>query len=305
MIDQHISVVANELELNTTQVEATAFLLQESATVPFISRYRKEVTGSLDEVAITAIRDRLDQLAELDKRRDAVLKSLIERDLLTDELKGQVNTARNLAKLEDVYLPFRPKRRTRATMAREKGLEPLAALLLAQTSDPPIDPEDSAKEYIDGEKGVATADDALAGARDIIAEMVSEDEKARDRMRRLFVQKATIRSKLIKGKEEEGAKFKDWFDWEEPAARAPSHRVLAMRRGEKERFLTLRVLPPEEDALSLLQGLFVRGGSSAAQQVALAVQDSYKRLLGPSMEATVMATARCTLSDGARLGLTG
>ena len=285
MIDQHISVVANELELNTTQVEATAFLLQESATVPFISRYRKEVTGSLDEVAITAIRDRLDQLAELDKRRDAVLKSLIERDLLTDELKGQVNTARNLAKLEDVYLPFRPKRRTRATMAREKGLEPLAALLLAQTSDPPIDPEDSAKEYIDGEKGVATADDALAGARDIIAEMVSEDEKARDRMRRLFVQKATIRSKLIKGKEEEGAKFKDWFDWEEPAARAPSHRVLAMRRGEKERCLSLRVVPPEEEALSLLQGLFVRGGSPAAQQVALAVQDSYKRLLGSSMEA--------------------
>ena len=285
MIDQHIALVASELDLRTEQVESTAFLLQESATVPFISRYRKEVTGSLDEVAITAIRDRLDQLAELDKRRDAVLKSLIERDLLTDELKEQITGARNLAKLEDVYLPFRPKRRTRATMAREKGLEPLAALLMTQTTDPPIDPEAEAKKYIDDEKGVATVDDALAGARDIIAEMVSEDEKARDRMRRFFVQKATIRSKLIKGKDEEGAKFKDWFDWEEPAARAPSHRVLAMRRGEKERCLTLRVVPPEEEALSLLQGLFVRGGSAAAQQVALAVQDSYKRLLGPSMEA--------------------
>jgi len=285
MIDQHVSLVANELDLNTAQVEATASLLEESATVPFISRYRKEATGSLDEVAITAIRDRLDQLAELDKRRDAILKSLIERDLLTDELKGQVKGARNLAKLEDVYLPFRPKRRTRATMAREKGLEPLAALLMAQTSDPAIDPDGEAQKYIDDEKGVATADDALAGARDIIAEMVSEDEKARDRMRRFFAQKATIRSKLIKGKETEGAKFKDWFDWEEPAARAPSHRVLAMRRGEKERCLSLRVVPPEEEALSLLQGLFVRGGSPAAQQVALAVQDSYKRLLGPSMEA--------------------
>ncbi len=285
MNDKHIALIAGELDLKTAQVQATASLLGEDATVPFISRYRKEATGSLDEVAITAIRDRLGQLAELDKRREAILKSLAERDLLTGELKKQIVGAENLAKLEDVYLPHRPKRRTRATMAREKGLEPLAALLVAQRNDPPIDPIEEAARFVNDEKGVATADDALAGARDIIAEMVSEDEGARDRMRELFRRSATIRSKLVKGKEEEGAKFKDWFDWEEPAARAPSHRVLAMRRGEKERFLTLRVLPPEEDALSLLQGLFVRGGSSAAQQVALAVQDSYKRLLGPSMEA--------------------
>ena len=285
MNDKHIALIAGELDLKTAQVQATASLLGEDATVPFISRYRKEATGSLDEVAITAIRDRLGQLAELDKRREAILKSLAERDLLTGELKKQIVGAENLAKLEDVYLPHRPKRRTRATMAREKGLEPLAALLVAQRNDPPIDPIEEAARFVNDEKGVATADDALAGARDIIAEMVSEDEGARDRMRELFRRSATIRSKLVKGKEEEGAKFKDWFDWEEPAARAPSHRVLAMRRGEKERCLSLRVVPPEEEALSLLQGLFVRGGSPAAQQVALAVQDSYKRLLGSSMEA--------------------
>jgi protein Tex len=277
--------IAAELNIGTPQVAATALLLGEGATIPFISRYRKEATGSLDEVAVTAIRDRLAQLAELDKRRDAILKSLTDRGLITDELKAKVEAAATLAVLEDIYLPFRPKRRTRATVAREKGLEPLAQRIFAQ--DEALDPLGEAAAFVDPEKGVADAEEALAGARDIIAEWVNEHEEARARMRALFAEKATFQVKVIAGKEAEGNRYQDYFAWEEQAAKAPSHRILAMRRGEKEEFLALRVLPPEVEALSLLTSLFLRGKGPATEQCRLAVEDSYRRLLSNAMETEI------------------
>ncbi|MFN2167857.1 MAG: Tex-like N-terminal domain-containing protein, partial [Anaerolineae bacterium] len=231
MNEQHISVIAQELNLTTAQVRAAAELLEDGATIPFIARYRKEATGSLDEVAVSQVRDRLEQLAELQKRREAILKSLEENGHLTDALHTAVEDAESLSQLEDLYLPYRPKRRTRATMAREKGLEPLAQLIFAQQG---CQPAAEAAGYLDEEKQVATADDALAGARDIIAEWVAEDGQARERMRALFETSATLRSRVATGKEAEGAKYRDYFEWEEPAAGAPSHRILAMRRGERE-----------------------------------------------------------------------
>jgi len=282
----HIVKIATETQANPHQVKAVAGLLAEGATIPFIARYRKEATGSLDEVALTTIRDRLDQLAELDKRRDAIVKSLEERNLLTDDLQKKLNAAQTMAVLEDLYLPFRPKRRTRATVAREKGLEPLALFLLAQ-DNPDVAAE--AAKFVDAEKGVADTDEALQGARDIIAEIVSEDAQARARMRELFLDKGVCESKVLKDKEAEGAKFKDYFDWREPVGKAPSHRLLAMFRGEKEGFLSLNIAPPEEDGVALLTGQFLKAANPAAAQVGLAVQDSYKRLLAPSMETEVRA----------------
>ena len=276
----HINKVARELSLNPGQVKSTAELLEQDATVPFISRYRKEATGSLDEVEITAIRDRLGQLAELDKRREAILESLTERELLTDELNQQILAAETMAVLEDIYLPYRPKRRTRATIAREKGLEPLALVILAQKADPAAE----AAAFVSEENGVASVEEALAGARDIIAEIVSEDQQARADMRELFTHNSSISAIVAKGKEEEGAKYKDYFDWSESAANAPSHRILAMMRGENEGFLRLHIAPPEDNALNRLQSQFVTGSNPASEQVDLAVQDSYKRLLAPSME---------------------
>ncbi|MEW6117829.1 MAG: Tex family protein [Nitrospirota bacterium] len=281
MNEAHSAKIAQELNLALKQIKAVAALLEEGATVPFIARYRKEATGSLDEVIITAVRDRLVQLGELDKRREAILKSLEERNLLTDELKEKIDAAETMVGLEDVYLPYRPKRRTRATIAKEKGLEPLAQIVFAQDER---DPATEAAAFVDTEKGVATVEDALAGARDIIAEWVSEDQNARAKMRELYMTRGVFRSKVITGKEVEGIKYKDYFEWEEPVAKAPSHRILAMRRGEHEGFLVLRIMPPEEEALALLAALFVKGDTAASQQVKLAVHDSYKRLLSLSME---------------------
>ena len=281
MNHDHNSRIAEELKLRPEQVARTVELLDEDATVPFIARYRKEATGSLDEVQITAIRDRIQQLRELDKRREAILASLEERDLLTDELKAEIDAAETMAVLEDIYLPYRPKRRTRATIARERGLEPLAEMLFEQEN---IDPEKEAEAFVDPEKEVPTVDDALSGARDIIAEWVNEDTAARAELRDLFVHEATIRSKVVTGRETEGAKFKDYFDWEEPLATAPSHRILAMRRGEDEDILSLRIEPAEENALAILEDTFVVSDNAASNQVLLAVHDSYKRLLGPALE---------------------
>lgn len=290
MNEVHIPKIAQELSLTIKQVQATADLLNEGATVPFIARYRKEVTGSLDEVSITAIRDRLHQLEELDKRREAILKSLEDRGQLTDELKEKILSAESLVILEDIYLPYRPKRRTRATIAKEKGLEGLAQRLFLQDD---MDPIVEAAGFIDPEKGVDSVEEALAGARDIIAEWINEDQTARARMRDFYASKAVFKSKVILEKQIEGIKYKDYFDWEEPVRSAPSHRILAMRRGEKEGFLTLRVLAPEEEALEILERLFVRGEGLASQQVRMAVQDSYKRLLSSSMETEVrMATKK-------------
>ncbi|MGA8280855.1 MAG: Tex family protein [Desulfobacterales bacterium] len=278
---EHIATISAELNIATQQIDAVADLLAQGGTVPFIARYRKEATGSLDEVAITAIRDRLHQLEELDVRKAAVLKSLETNGHLTDELKEQVSAAPTLAVLEDLYLPFRPKRRTKATVAREKGLEPLAREILEQSGR---DPVQLAAAYVVPQKGVESVDAALEGARHIIAEIINEDPRARDRMRELYVRKGIIRSQVATDKETEGAKYRDYFDWNEPAATAPSHRILAMRRGEKEDILNLAMLPPETEALALLEDLFVNGDDPDAAQVRLALNDGYRRLLSRAME---------------------
>ena len=282
MNEAHIQKIAGELKIQPRQVLATARLFAEGATVPFISRYRKEATGSLDEVAVTNIRERLISLADLDSRRESILKSLAERNLLSDALKTAVNTADSVTRLEDIFQPYRPKRRTRAIIAKEQGLEPLADLLFQQQSA--ADPQAEAAKYVSTEKGVADIAAALAGARDIIAERVSDDAIARAKLRELYWSAGVVKSKVLSDKLEAGAKFKDYFDWTEPVGKIPSHRLLAIRRGEKEGFLMLRITPPEADALLLLEPLFVTGKGAAAEQVRLAVQDSYKRLLGSAIE---------------------
>ncbi|MHC4493658.1 MAG: Tex-like N-terminal domain-containing protein, partial [Planctomycetota bacterium] len=287
-MSDNVSLVARELDVRAEQVRATAGLLADGATVPFIARYRKEATGSLDEVAITTIRDRLAQLTELDKRRDAILGSLRERELLTDELAGRLARARTPTELEDVYLPFRPKRRTRALIAREKGLEPLARLLLDQTGER-ID----VLAYVDPDRGVADREEALAGARFILAERVSEDGDARAELRHLFAAKARLTSTVVKRKRDEAAKFRDYFDWSEPLARAPSHRILALLRGSNEGFLTVHARPDETEALAALERRYLRGrGGFAKKQVRLALHDAYKRLLLPALERETLKAAK-------------
>ena len=281
MNPRHHQLIAKELDIALGQVERTSTLIDEGATVPFISRYRKEITGSLDEVAVAAIRDRLEQLLELDKRREVILKSLEENGHLTAELNDAVNAAESLTRLEDIYLPYRPKRRTRATIARERGLEPLAESLFAMKG---IDPLTEAAAFVDPEKEIANVDDALAGARDIVAEWISEDPKIRERLRALYLKSGVIRSKLVSGKEAEGAKFRDYFEWEEPIGRTPSHRVLAMRRGEKEGILALRIEPPETDAIAVLSSLVLKGTGPDVDQVREATEDSYSRLLSNALE---------------------
>src|SRR4051812_21618943 len=223
MID-HYKKLAAEFSVAEKQVATTVELSDGGATVPFISRYRKELTGSLDEVQVAAIRDRVQQLRELDKRREAILNSLTEMGKLTPELEKQINEAETMVALEDIYLPYRPKRKTRASIAREKGLQPLADALLAQNK---FNVTAEAEKYIDEEKGVKDAEEALGGARDIIAEFIGENAEVRTKLRELFMEKGSFKSKVIPGKEVEGQKYKDYFDWEEPVKTAPSHRILA------------------------------------------------------------------------------
>lgn len=282
MLEKHLLQIVQELSLQPRQVAATAVLLEEGATVPFIARYRKERTGELDEVQITQIRDRMNDLAELDKRREAIIGSLTERKLLTEELQVKIDAAKTLSVLEDLYLPFRPKKRTRATIAKEKGLEPLADVIWEQAAS--TDPEAEAAAYVSVEKEVPDVAAALAGARDIIAERINDSAEARAAMRQLYLTKGVLKSKVVFDKEAEAVKFKDYFDWSEPVANCPSHRFLAIRRGEAEGMLFSRITPPEEEALAILDHLFVKGAHPAAQQVRLAAQDCYKRLLGFSME---------------------
>ncbi|MBU0697267.1 MAG: RNA-binding transcriptional accessory protein [Bacteroidetes bacterium] len=281
MSQQHIFLVAQELSVGSKQVEATLNLLDEGATVPFISRYRKEVTGSLDEVQVAAIRDRVQQLRDLDKRKEAILKSIEEQGKLTPELKQQVLGAETMTSLEDIYLPYKPKRKTKASVAREKGLEPLALSIFEQDQK---NPDEEASAFIDEEKGVSNSEEALQGARDIIAEIISENADARTKMRDLFFNKGIYKSEVLKGKEAEGIKYKDYFEWSEPVKTAPSHRILAMRRGEKELILKLDALPEEENAIQILDTQFITGNNKKSQQVKLALEDGYKRLLKPSME---------------------
>ncbi|MGE3309720.1 MAG: Tex family protein [Limisphaerales bacterium] len=291
MNERFVARIASELQVPASKVAATARLLAEGATVPFIARYRKEVTGSLDEVAITSVRDRMTQLVELEQRRETILKSLEERNLLTDDLRTAVGGADTLSALEDIYAPYRPKRRTRATIAREAGLEPLADQLISEQAT--LDPVTAAAPFVNPEKQVADADAALAGARDILAERVSEDAMARSRLRELYWKAGTVRSRVVHGKETEGSKFKDYFDWTEPVEKIPSHRLLAIRRGEEEGILLVRVCPPEEEAIALLEPLFVKApGKPAGEQVRLAVADSYKRLLGFAIEGEVRLEAK-------------
>ena len=297
MNEQHIQTIAVELSVKAPQVLATAALLEDGATVPFIARYRKEKTGTLDEVAIAAIRDRLTQLQELDARRETILKTIAEQGKLTDELKAKIEAAQTMTVLEDLYLPYKPKRRTRATIAKERGLEPLAELIFAQT--PEVQPEQEAQAYVDAEKGVESVEQALAGARDIIAEWINEHQEARVRIREYYAKQGQYTCKVIKGKEEAGFKYENYFDWEEPLVKAPSHRVLAMRRGEKEGYLRLRVTISEQDALYLLETLFMKGKHPSGQQVQLAVADSYKRLLAPSIETETRLGSKKEADTGA------
>ncbi|MCP4454406.1 MAG: RNA-binding transcriptional accessory protein [Planctomycetes bacterium] len=281
----HISKIALELGMAEQQVLATAELLGEGGTVPFISRYRKERTGGLDEVAITAIRDRLAQLKELDARRDTILKTIADQGKLTDELKSKIEAAETLTVLEDLYLPYKPKRRTRATIAKEKGLESLALRVFEQTPD--LDPQAEAVAYVDAEKGVPSVDDALAGARDIMAEWIAEDAQARERIRELYMLRGMYECKVIKGKEQDGFKYENYFDWSEPVTKVPSHRILAMRRGEKEGFLRLRTTVTEQEALCGLEGLFLKEPCASTDEVKTAIADCLKRLLAPSIETEV------------------
>ena len=284
MTEMHLKKITSELDLNHSQVNTVASLLEDGSTVPFIARYRKEATGSLDEVTITIIRDRLRQLVELDQRRISILKSLEENGHLSDELKNKVASAQSLAVLEDIYLPFRPKKRTRAMVAREKGLEPLARILFEQTG---TDPQKVAADFLEPQKEVETIHDALAGARDIIAELINEDRQARTELRKLYFSKAIIHSRVAAGKEEEGSKYRDYFEWQEKADTAPSHRILAIRRGEKEDILNMSIAPPEDAAISVLEKKFLKGDGDDSNQVKLALDDSYKRLLSRAMETEI------------------
>ena len=300
MIDTAIPQIAQELKLAQGQVSATVNLLDHGATVPFIARYRKENTASLDEVEITNIRDRLSQIRELRDRRQTILDSLEKRGLLTEELRRLILAAETMTTLEDIYLPYRPKRRTRATIAKEKGLEPLALHLWGQES---FNVRQAADEYVDSTtgtiNGVANVPDALSGARDIIAEWVSEDKVARREIRRLFWSQGTFSSSVVSGKREEAAKYRDYFEWEEPVMKVPSHRVLAMLRGEKESMLSVHISPPAVQAVAVLQDIFVTGETEASQEVRQAVQDRYKPLLEASMETEVRKEARLRAENAA------
>ena len=291
-----IPQIAHELQLERRQVVATVALLDDGATVPFIARYRKENTATLDEVAISNIRDRLSQLRELGDRREAILSSLEKQGLLTEELGQAVLSAESLAALEDAYLPFRPKRRTRAAIAREKGLAPLALYIRGQED---FDVGLAAAEYVNPDTEVKNVQDALSGARDIIAEWVSEDATARRAIRELFWDEGVFSATVASGKEEAAAKYRDYFQWQEPVAGVPSHRALAMFRGEKEALLSLHIAPPVSSALAILERLFVSGPTQASEQVRLAIKDRYKPLLESSMETEVRKEVRLRAEEAA------
>ena len=283
-IARWIEQITKEFSLQLKNVKAVADLLAEGATIPFISRYRKELTGSMDEVMIANVRDRLEQLRELDKRREAIITSIEKQGKLTPELMSAIVVATSIAELEDIYLPYKPKRKTRASVAKEKGLEPLAQQIFGQGG---INVAELAQTFVDAGKGVNDLQEALEGARDIIAEWISENQETRKAVRELFWKQGVVESRVMKGKEAEGQKYKDYFEWKEPIAKTPSHRLLALRRGEKEGILALDIFPPEEEAVSAIERLFVKAENAAAEEVKLAAKDSYKRLLRPSLETEI------------------
>lgn len=294
-MEKNIQRISRELSLTVRQVETVINLINDGATIPFLARYRKELTGSLDEVVLTSIRDRKEQLTELDNRRETIFKSIEKQGFLTPELTKLIEEAETLTELEDVYLPYKPKRKTRASVAKEKGLEPLATLIFAQNK---IDLEQTATGYVNESKGVADTGEALAGARDIIAEWISENQEARKNIRDLFWKDGMIQATVIKSKaeSEEAQKFKDYFDWKELVKKTPSHRLLAMRRAEKEGVILLDVSPDEDLALQNLEKQFVKSSSLPGEQVKLAIKDCYKRLLKPTLESEVRVETK-TLAD--------
>jgi len=287
MTEKHIDILATNLSLRDTQVRNTIKLLVEGSTVPFISRYRKEATGSLDEIQVLAIKEQYEKLIEVDKRRETIINSIEEQGKLTEELRKKLENTYVLSELEDIYLPYKPKRKTRASIAKEKGLEPLAELIFRQQEK---DLETLATKYLND--AVVDVEDALQGARDIIAEWVSEDQQARNSIRRLFNRDAVIYSKMLKGKEEAGIKYKDYFDFSEPLRRCPSHRLLAIRRGEDEGFLKFTIEPSVDNAIEILEKQFIKGKTESSEQVRKAVIDSYKRLLDPSIETEFKASSK-------------
>ena len=286
-VQKNHQIIAERLGISIKQIDNTITLLNEGATVPFISRYRKEMTGSLDEVAIGNIKEAIEQLDELDKRKVTILKTITEQELLTPELQSKIEHCYDLNELEDIYLPYKPKRRTRATVAREKGLEPLAKLIFKQFE---ANPENRALQFLND--SIPDVNEALAGARDIIAEWINEDQHARTIVRNQFTREAVISSHVAKGKEEEGIKFSNYFESSEPLKRCPSHRLLAMRRGEKEGFLKLGVAPDEDKTIAALDHYFVKSRNDSGAQMSLAVKDSYKRLLAPAIETEVFGTSK-------------
>lgn len=290
------ALIATKLNIGQKQVQSVMALLEDGATIPFIARYRKEATGSLDEVSVSDIRNRLHQIKELTARRETILVSLQKNGHLSPELEAKVHSAETMVALEDIYLPYKPKRRTKGTIAREKGLEPLATTIFEQTG---LYPETTAKTYINPEMNITTAAEALSGARDIMAETINEDQKARARLRDLFLKNAAIKSRVISGMEEKGAKFRDYFEWEEPFATVPSHRMLAIRRGESENILTFRILPEEDKAIAILDELFVKSDGADSHEVAIAAKDAYKRLLSHSMETEARVAGKKKADDEA------
>lgn len=295
MLETYIKLIAKSLQIPVKSVKNTIELLNEGATVPFISRYRKEMTGSLDEVQIGDIKNQFSKLQEIDKRRESIIKSIEEQGKMTEELQKQLNDTYDLAVLEDLYLPFKRKRKTRASVARSKGLEPLANLLLHQTSN---DIESLAQDFINDE--VESIEEALQGARDIIAEQINEDTAARNIVRFQFERQAIIKSKVARGKQEEAEKYKDYFDFEELLHKIPSHRLLAIRRGEEEGLLRVSIIPEDEAAvIQRIEKLYLKNHNEATKQVRLAIQDAYTRLLSASIETEFRNISKTIADDEA------
>ena len=280
-------LISQSLAIPEKQVTRTIELLDDGATIPFISRYRKEATGGLDEVKIGEIKQLYEKYLELSRRKETILNSIEEQGKMTPELKSRIENTWDATELEDIYLPYKPKKQTRAEIARKKGLESLAKILMAQHES---DVYGKAKSFVNEE--VKDADEALQGARDIIAEWVNENESARNSVRNIFRREALISSKLIKGKEEEGAKYRDYFDFNEPLAKCSSHRLLAIRRGEAEGILRVNISPNDENSLETLNRRFVKGKNTSSEQVEIAVKDGYKRLLKPSIETEFAALSK-------------
>ena len=291
MIEQ---IISRRLQIPLHQVQGTVRLLREGATIPFISRYRKEATGSLDEVQVASVKEWLDRLTELETRKQTVLTTIEGQGRLTPELRRRIAECWDAVELEDIYLPYKPKRRTRATVARERGLEPLAEIILAQQSRNVVQ---QARRFVSAE--VPTPEEALAGACDIVAERISEDERARNTLRRTFAREGIVHSKLVKGKETEGAKYADYFDAATPLRSISSHRFLAMRRGEEEGILKIAVDVDAEHCIESLRRLFVRPGSATREWMEAAVADSFKRLIRPSIETEQLAAAKEKADDEA------